>query len=109
MADTGLADSRLNGTQRDGREPLCLPCGATSVELRPLRLFETEADRDDDGQTTPQHEALRVVYRMGYFDMPRESNLSELADELNTITSALSERLGRGQRQLLERTIAGST
>jgi predicted DNA binding protein len=85
-------------------------CGETGVEFRPLRLFETEADPADDyGLTTPQHEALLAAYRMGYFDVPRDSDLSDLADELDTTTSALSERLRRGQRRLLERTIAGST
>ncbi|MFT4930967.1 MAG: putative DNA binding protein [Natronomonas sp.] len=84
-------------------------CGDTGVEFRPLRLFEAEADPADDyGLTTPQHEALRAAFRMGYFDVPREADLSDLAEELDTTTSALSERLRRGQRQLLERTIAGS-
>jgi len=85
-------------------------CGDTGVEFRPLRLFETEADPDDDyGLTTPQHEALLAAYRMGYFEVPRDADLAALADELDTTTSALSERLRRGQRRLIERTIAGST
>ncbi|MFW5918912.1 MAG: helix-turn-helix domain-containing protein [Halanaeroarchaeum sp.] len=85
-------------------------CGETAVEFRPLRLFQTKVDPDDDyGLTTPQHEALLAAYRMGYFEVPRESDLSDLADELDTTTSALSERIRRGQRQLLERTIAGVT
>lgn len=85
-------------------------CEETTVEFRPLRLFETEANPVDDyGLTAPQHEALRVAARMGYFDVPRNADLSDLADELDTTTSALSERLRRGQRQLIERTIAGAT
>ncbi|QGN07695.1 DNA-binding protein [Halorhabdus sp. CBA1104] len=84
-------------------------CGGSDVEFRPLRLFETEADPADDyGLTRPQHEALLVAARMGYFDVPRNATLSDLADELDSTTSALSERLRRGQRQLVERTIAGS-
>jgi predicted DNA binding protein len=85
-------------------------CEETTVKFRPLRLFETEANPVDDyGLTAPQHEALRVATRMGYFDVPRNADLSDLADELDTTTSALSERLRRGQRQLIERTIAGAT
>jgi hypothetical protein len=85
-------------------------CGETDVEFRPLRLFETEADPADDyGLTTPQRETLLAAYRSGYFEVPRDADLSDLADELDTTTSALSERLRRGQRELLERTIAGST
>ncbi len=84
-------------------------CAKADVEFRPLRLFETEADPTDDyGLTTPQHEALRVAARMGYFEVPRDATLSDLADELDTTTSALSERIRRGQRQLIERTIGGS-
>jgi len=84
-------------------------CGGSDVKFRPLRLFEAEADPADDyGLTTPQHEALLVATRMGYFDVPRNATLSDIADELDTTTSALSERIRRGQRQLVERTIAGA-
>ncbi|MFW5905920.1 MAG: helix-turn-helix domain-containing protein [archaeon] len=84
-------------------------CGDCGVEFRPRRLFEPMAEQGDDyGLTTPQHEALLVAYREGYFEVPREATLADLADDLETTTSALSERLRRGQRQLLARTLAAS-
>ncbi|WP_181687316.1 helix-turn-helix domain-containing protein [Halorhabdus salina] len=85
-------------------------CSGTDVEFRPLRVFETEADPADDyGLTAAQHEALLAATRMGYFDIPRDADLADLADELETTTSALSERLRRGHRQLIDRTIARSS
>jgi predicted DNA binding protein len=98
-----FADRRDLATFRDA-------CQDAGVGFRPLRLFEAEADVDDDyGLTNPQHEALLAAHRMGYFDVPRDADLSDLADELGTTTSALSERLRRGQRRLIERTIASAT
>lgn len=84
-------------------------CGDSGVEFRPRRVFEDSAEPGDDyGLTTPQHEALLTAYRMGYFEVPSEADLSDLAVELDTTTSALSERLRRGQRTLIGRTVASA-
>lgn len=81
-------------------------CNETTVRFRPLRVFEGDADPTDDyGLTAAQHEALRAALEIGYFKVPREGDLSELAEELDTTTSALSERLRRAQQQLVSRTI----
>ncbi|MEF8827344.1 MAG: helix-turn-helix domain-containing protein [Halapricum sp.] len=84
-------------------------CGETGVEFRPRRVFEAGTDPTDDyGLTAAQHEALFAAHEMGYFDVPREADLSDLAAELDTTTSALSERLRRGQRRLVGHTIASA-
>lgn len=79
------------------------------VRFRPHRVVEATAESTDDfGLSAPQHEALRAAHEMGYFEVPREATLSDLAEELGTTTSALSERLRRAQRQLVGRTIAST-
>lgn len=49
-----------------------------------------------------QQEALRVAIEKGYFDVPREGTLGDVANELDISTQAASERLRRGHRQLVE-------
>ncbi|SDJ61736.1 helix-turn-helix domain-containing protein [Natronorubrum texcoconense] len=64
-----------------------------------------EAGQDDDLETTaaltePQQEAISEAYRQGYYDVPREISLEELADKLDISHQALSERLRRANRVL---------
>lgn len=94
---------------RDDLETFREACGETGIEFRPRRVFESKTDSTADyGLTAAQQEALLAAHEMGYFDVPRGADLSDLAAELDTTTSALSERLRRGQRQLVGRTIASS-
>ncbi|RDZ48686.1 DNA-binding protein, partial [Haloferax sp. Atlit-10N] len=83
-------------------------CQSSSVTFRPHRLCETEHGGDDYGLTAPQREALLAANRQGYFAVPREADLSELARELDATKSAISERLRRGTDQLIDHTIASS-
>jgi len=59
-----------------------------------------------DGLTDRQHEALRIAYERGYFDIPRQASLEDVAEELGITPSSVSERLRRAQTQLIEETIA---
>ncbi|MFC4438338.1 MULTISPECIES: helix-turn-helix domain-containing protein [Natrialbaceae] len=64
-----------------------------------------EADQDGDLEMTatltePQQEAIAEAYRQGYYDVPREISLEELARELEISHQALSERLRRANRVL---------
>ncbi|WP_137288364.1 helix-turn-helix domain-containing protein [Natronorubrum halophilum] len=64
-----------------------------------------EAGQDEDLETTaaltePQQEAISEAYRQGYYDVPREISLEELANELGISHQALSERLRRANRVL---------
>ncbi|CCQ32242.1 bacterio-opsin activator HTH domain protein [Halorhabdus tiamatea SARL4B] len=78
-----------------------------SVKFHLHRLFQSDSDDIDEyGLTAQQHNALAVAYDEGYFEIPREATLEDLADELDTTTSALSELLRRGQRRLVGRTVA---
>ncbi len=64
-----------------------------------------EASQDEALETTaaltePQREAIAEAYRQGYYDVPREISLEELANELDISHQALSERLRRANRVL---------
>ncbi|WP_101298149.1 helix-turn-helix domain-containing protein [Halegenticoccus soli] len=57
------------------------------------------------GLSKEQYEALRTACERGYFDVPRESTLEDLADHLDVSHQALSERMRRGHRALVEDTL----
>jgi len=71
--------------------------------------FDIESIRELDGQpagrfglTEGQYNALVLAAREGYYSVPQERTLEELADELGITHQALSERLHRGTEALIE-------
>lgn len=73
-----------------------------------------EAGGDDGLETTaaltePQQEAIAEAYRQGYYDVPREISLEELANELDISHQALSERLRRANRVLASEQLDGTS
>lgn len=60
--------------------------------------------RDDPtGVLTPrQRECLAVARGMGYFEVPRQAKLADVADALDVDTSSVSETLRRGTARVLE-------
>lgn len=56
--------------------------------------------------TERQREALLAAFEQGYFDSPRSTSLSDVADGLGITQQSLSSRLRRGHRQLISATLA---
>lgn len=54
------------------------------------------------GLTAAQRDALVAAVENGYFAIPRETTLEEVADELDVSTQAASERVRRGVEQFVE-------
>lgn len=65
-----------------------------------------ESEPPGDGLTDRQEEALRIAYELGYFDIPRQAALEDVAAELGISPSSVSERLRRAQTRLIEETVA---
>lgn len=94
---------RLLFPQRKG-----LSSAVSSIEEQGARVDVrrmVEAGQNDDLEMTatltePQQEAITEAYRQGYYDVPREISLEELARELDISHQALSERLRRANRVL---------
>lgn len=64
-----------------------------------------ELDEDPAGRyglTSAQYEVLAEASERGYFEIPREVSLEELADELGVTHQAASERLRRATDALVE-------
>jgi len=51
--------------------------------------------------TEKQWEAATLAVEMGYYQMPKEATLDDLADELGVSKSAVSQRLGNLERSLV--------
>jgi hypothetical protein len=75
-------------------------------EGHPFRLHrltrDSAADDRVDALTDRQRAAVRVAYEPGYFEIPRNASLDDVAAELGISASSCSERLRRAQTALLE-------
>ncbi|UPM45104.1 helix-turn-helix domain-containing protein [Halocatena salina] len=72
-----------------------------SYDLR--RLYDVDAVRRVRYDlTSNQHEALIKGLESGYYDIPREAQLADIADDLGISHQALSERFRRATRRLIE-------
>lgn len=76
-----------------------------SLELRRVYHPENPQEQAEYGLTQEQQEALEAAYHAGYFGVPREQTLTELAEDLGISRNALSARLRRGHRNLLANTL----
>ncbi|WP_277556169.1 helix-turn-helix domain-containing protein [Halobaculum limi] len=70
-------------------------------ELRYDLLSVTQREAGSDLLTDRQLECLTVAERMGYFEVPRECTLAEVADALDVDTSTVSETIRRGTGRVL--------
>lgn len=69
-------------------------------------VYELDEGREGRfGLTDSQQDTLVAAFERGYFDVPRAITLTDLADELDISHQALSERLRRGQKSVLENTV----
>lgn len=82
-------------------------CSEQDIDYTIHRIFEEQEHEEQSyfGLSAPQREALATALDIGYFDVPRNNNLRELGDELEISDSAASQRLRRGVKTLLVKTI----
>lgn len=82
-------------------------CADQSIPVAITAIQPLSAGQDPDGfgLTPSQREALLAAYRQGYFDEPRQATLEEIASDLDISRQALSSRLRRAYRRLVERTV----
>lgn len=73
------------------------------VTLR--HIYNPTLPEDESALTSDQRELLLTAYRRGYFEVPRRTTLSELADTVEVSDSALSQRLRRATDSLVEQAL----
>lgn len=59
------------------------------------------------GLTPEQRETLTLAVEKGYFSVPRETKLDEIAEELGITRQAASERVRRGVETVLRKSLVG--
>lgn len=98
---------RLQIPGRDALLELQEYCRNRDIKFRIVRLQESEyADElAAAGLTDQQRELLFRAFYAGYFDVPRRVSQSDLADQLDVSTSAVSQQLRRAVEQLIATTI----
>lgn len=76
------------------------------VEFTLERLYRTTPPKRPKFELTRvQRDTLLAAHDWGYFDVPRRATTTELAEELDVSTNAVSERLRRGVTNLIETTL----
>ena len=78
-----------------------------SLDVESIRSVGSES-AGQYGLTDTQYESLRMACKEGYFSVPRETELSALAEQMDVSHQALSERLRRGTRELVEQSLFGN-
>ncbi|KDE60499.1 bacterio-opsin activator [Halostagnicola sp. A56] len=73
------------------------------VEFDLLRIADGEQTEESKSVLTQsQREALTLANEYGFFSVPRESTLSDVAGALGISDQAVSERIRRGQARLID-------
>ena len=98
---------RLRSASRDALSEFQNDCVEKGITIEIRRVADNPDDPDGNRfELTPkQHEAVLIALESGYFDVPRETSLTELAEEIGISRQAYSRRLNRGLRGLLLNTL----
>lgn len=78
---------------------------AVSVTVESIHSGEVDRSTADADLTPAQREILSRAVEVGYFDIPRETTLRGLGDEVGVSGQAASERLRRGMETLVRETL----
>lgn len=65
----------------------------------------SDPQADVYGVTAKQREALELAFNNGYFNVPSETNLTDLAEQLDITRQSFSRRISRGLHSFLKNTI----
>lgn len=84
-------------------------CEGRGLSVTVDRIYElTDVRHQQFGLTTQQHETMLAALEHGYYDVPREASLTDLAESLDVSHQALSERLRRGHGNLVKHALGAS-
>lgn len=79
-------------------------CAEAELEIKVTRVYNPIEVSGDfrEGMTSTQRSTLLDAFEAGYFDIPRQTSLVELAEEYDVSDQAVSERLRRATSQLID-------
>ncbi|WP_435362836.1 helix-turn-helix domain-containing protein [Haloarchaeobius sp. DYHT-AS-18] len=94
-------DFRLQFPSHDELSEFRRICDEQEVPIILRRLYNPHFPRDGNSMSTEQQEAILLAYERGYFDVPRNVNIDELAEVVGISDNAYSQRLRRGLSNLI--------
>lgn len=102
----GWWDNRYRLPNTEALEVIEEWCRDHDVPFELTGVYSQDTGEDTEaGLTAEQEEVLRAALELGYFEVPREGTLEDVADSLDISSQAASERLRRGYKQLVEQTV----
>lgn len=104
----GNSDSwefRLQFPDRDTLAAFRKQYRETGLEVEIVRLYNPDTFHDEEMLTDEQTEAILTAYEKGYWEVPRQTTLAELAMELDISDNSVSQRVRRGISTLVEETL----
>lgn len=103
---TDFWEVQLMSPEHDMLSEIYESCEKNGLSLTIDAIYELSHDEHSQhGLTDSQQTTLRKAAEMGYYEIPRTTSLSELADELDVSHQSLSERLRRAHGNLIDRTL----
>lgn len=79
-------------------------CDERNLQFQLQSVYEetTAASKADAQLTNAQREALLTARRLGYFEIPRQASMADVADCCHVSSQAVSERIRRGTAALVD-------
>ncbi|QLC34253.1 helix-turn-helix domain-containing protein [Halarchaeum sp. CBA1220] len=96
-------DTRIRFPDRDALRTFRARLVERGVDVSVRRLYserDGDADGDADGLTEKQYETVATALDAGYFAVPRDASLADIADDLGVSRQAASERVRRAMATL---------
>lgn len=111
LESEGLGDRwsfRIRFPEHEQLSAFYRSCTDKGIALELKEVNQTRSFDDTElSLTDPQREALLTALSEGYYRVPREITLRELAEKLDISDTALSQRLRRGLAVLIASTLNG--
>lgn len=102
VLENGIARITLLGEVDELRDVVADLSKEVSVEIDAVGDYHGQGRRITDRLTTRQYRALRVAADCGYYTVPREGSLADVAAELNCTESTVSDLLRRAEREIVD-------
>lgn len=119
LVDRGCVIEQMAGTHQGWEFHVTFPdydafrsyrqfCEDEGIPMTVNRVYPRQQDGWNEafGLTSQQRNALVAALEAGYFAVPREVSLADVADRFDISANAASERIRRGTRTLVRNTVA---
>jgi predicted DNA binding protein len=97
-------DLRMRISDRDALGRYREACETRNIEFRFEAIYEEREGRTKATTrlTDIQRETLATARELGYYEIPREASLTDVANQCDVSSQAVSERLRRGTASLVD-------